>query len=122
MAGRHAALTATRDGRIAAARDSQPRPTHTVWWSAQLTQKQLRNLAVHKYTATGRSILEDLLMQRFWNAVVTRVPLWVAPNLLTMLGLVVNVLTSLVIMLYLPTTEVCAPRRRALPPCVAAAK
>jgi len=46
--------------------------------------------------------------------VVTWVPLWVAPNLITMLGLIVNVLTSLVLMWYCPTATEDAPRLAAL--------
>ena len=38
-----------------------------------------------------------------WNFVVTLVPLWVAPNLITMVGLVINVVTSVILMWMCPT-------------------
>ena len=40
---------------------------------------------------------------------VTLVPLWMAPNLITMAGLIVNILTSLVLVLYCPTATEVAP-------------
>ena len=40
---------------------------------------------------------------------VTLVPLWLAPNLITMLGLMVNILTSLLLVLYCPTATEIAP-------------
>ena len=40
---------------------------------------------------------------------MTLVPLWIAPNLITMAGLIVNILTSLVLVLYCPTATEMAP-------------
>ena len=40
---------------------------------------------------------------------VTLVPLWVAPNLITMAGLTVNIVTSLVLVTYCPTATEVAP-------------
>ncbi|XP_022670928.1 cholinephosphotransferase 1-like [Varroa jacobsoni] len=66
-----------------------------------LEPSQLRRLAQHKYNCEGRSLLEPLF-QPFWNAVTARLPLWLAPNLMTMLGLIVNVLTTLLLVWYSP--------------------
>ncbi len=38
-----------------------------------------------------------------WNFVVTLVPMWVAPNLITMVGLIINVATSIILMWLCPT-------------------
>ena len=38
-----------------------------------------------------------------WNFVVSQVPLWVAPNLITMVGLAVNIGTALILFLCCPT-------------------
>ena len=40
---------------------------------------------------------------------VTLVPLWMAPNLITMAGLTVNIVTSLLLVLYCPTATEVAP-------------
>lgn len=58
-----------------------------------LSPAQLRGIKDHKYSAQGVSI-GDALLQTFWNWLVNLVPLWVAPNLITFTGLVVNIVTS----------------------------
>ena len=40
-----------------------------------------------------------------WNFVVSLMPLWLAPNLITIIGLAVNVLTSLVHLYFCPTAK-----------------
>ena len=40
---------------------------------------------------------------------VTLVPMWIAPNLITMAGLMVNIITSLVLVMYCPTATEMAP-------------
>lgn len=68
---------------------------------AILTESQLERLKKHKYCAEGRSLTE-FIFQPYWNWVVTLMPLWVAPNLITIVGLVLNVFTSLAVILYSP--------------------
>lgn len=55
-------------------------------------------------------------MQRYWEWLVGRVPPWIAPNLITIIGLATNVFTTLVLVYYCPTAteQVCAgaPGRR----------
>jgi len=71
-----------------------------------LSDRELKGLKEHKYSSSCASLL-DPPMQKFWNWVVTLVPLWVAPNLITMVGLVVNILTTLILVYHCPTaTEV----------------
>jgi len=48
-------------------------------------------------------------MQKYWNWLVTLVPLWVAPNLITIVGLAINIFTSLILMYYSPTATEQAP-------------
>lgn len=36
----------------------------------------------------------------YWRWLVTKVPLWVAPNLLTFVGLLINILTTVPIVIY----------------------
>ena len=59
-----------------------------------LSDTQLRGLKNHVYKAVGISITEHVY-QPFWRWLVTQVPLWVAPNLLTFAGLLLNVATCL---------------------------
>ena len=66
-----------------------------------LSSMQLRNLSEHAYSAQGNTLL-DPLFQPFWRWLVERVPLWVSPNLLTVIGLVINVVTSAALALLSP--------------------
>ncbi|KAI1725768.1 CDP-alcohol phosphatidyltransferase domain-containing protein [Ditylenchus destructor] len=63
----------------------------------QLRPAQLTRLGDHKYLAIDSSWLDELCMKKFWNAIVEFYPLWLAPNLITLVGLVINVITVLIL-------------------------
>lgn len=67
-----------------------------------LSNAQLKRLSEHKYSSEGKSILDDTL-QHWWNWVVQCLPLWLAPNLITITGLIINIATSLLLVYYNPT-------------------
>ncbi|NXK96867.1 CEPT1 ethanolaminephosphotransferase, partial [Formicarius rufipectus] len=73
-----------------------------------LTRHQLKRLEEHKYQSAGRSLLEPL-MQGYWEWLVGTVPAWIAPNLITVVGLLVNVGTTLLLVGYCPTATEQAP-------------
>ena len=66
-----------------------------------LTSGQLQKLKEHKYNVQGRSILEPLL-QPLWRWVTELLPLWMAPNLVTITGLIINIVTSVLLFYYSP--------------------
>ncbi|XP_022252701.1 cholinephosphotransferase 1-like isoform X2 [Limulus polyphemus] len=74
-----------------------------------LSPAQLKKLKEHKYSASGSSFL-DPFMQPFWNWLVKKFPLWLAPNLMTIAGLVINIFTSLILVFYSPDARHEAPR------------
>lgn len=63
-----------------------------------LTPAQLQRMKEHKYCSQGTSLSEPV-MQVYWRWLVTKVPLWMAPNLITFVGLIVNILTTAPIVL-----------------------
>eukprot|EP00795_Rhopilema_esculentum_P008613 gene8613-14625_t len=73
-----------------------------------LGKTQLQKLLEHKYSAQGTSIAE-VYLQPFWRYVVEFMPLWLAPNTITTLGLAVNIITSALIMYICPLAvgEIC---------------
>ncbi|XP_034019073.1 cholinephosphotransferase 1 [Thalassophryne amazonica] len=74
-----------------------------------LSAAQLKRLEEHKYSASGRSLLEPQC-QIYWNWLVQQIPTWVAPNTLTIAGLLVNVISTVILVYYCPTaTEVAPP-------------
>ncbi|CAD5207496.1 unnamed protein product [Bursaphelenchus okinawaensis] len=76
----------------------------------RLDHQQLQGLRDHKYASAGYSFMDDLCMQRFWNWVVEYYPMWLAPNLITLIGLIINLLTVLVLSHYCYTATEEAPR------------
>ena len=63
-----------------------------------LTEKALINLKNYKYVSGEYSHM-DYVMTPFWNKAVEFLPLWMAPNLVTLIGLFFT-LSSL--FMYLP--------------------
>lgn len=61
-----------------------------------LSAQQLRKLSEHKYSCFSVSLLDPLL-QPWWNWLVAQTPLWLAPNLITIVGLILNVVTTLIL-------------------------
>lgn len=74
-----------------------------------LSNEELERLAKHKYSASGVSVL-DPAIQPFWKWVVELLPVWLAPNALTLAGLVINGLATAVLMLYSSDCKQHAPK------------
>ena len=76
--------------------------------SAILSSDQLARLSQHKYSCVSESLV-DPHMQPWWNWFVTKLPLWLAPNLITITGLLVNMITSMILFYYSPDGRQEAP-------------
>ncbi|KAL2103678.1 hypothetical protein ACEWY4_000546 [Coilia grayii] len=76
--------------------------------AGHLSGPQLKRLEEHRYSSAGRSLLEPS-MQPYWEGLVARVPTWIAPNVITIVGLATNILTTLVLVYYCPTATEQAP-------------
>ncbi|XP_013109310.2 cholinephosphotransferase 1 isoform X4 [Stomoxys calcitrans] len=74
-----------------------------------LTPQQLKKLSEHKYNCTNSSLLDPWL-QPWWNWLVSKTPLWLAPNLITIVGLVVNIITTLILVAHAPEGTAPPPR------------
>ena len=71
----------------------------------KLSEKKLLTLSLHKYSASGQTLL-DPLMQRFWRWFLERfVPLWWAPNAMTLVGLFSNIITACILVYYSPDAK-----------------
>lgn len=98
---------------MAAGAGARPAPRWLRALAEPLSAAQLRRLEEHRYCAAGVSVLEPPL-QRYWAWLLRWVPLWLAPNSITLLGLVINLLTTLLLIAYCPTAteEVTGGLRR----------
>lgn len=66
-----------------------------------LSTKQIKALKEHKYSAEGTSICEPM-MQIYWRWLVEQIPRTWAPNTITLVGLVLNILATLILVFYSP--------------------
>lgn len=64
-----------------------------------LSDGQLKRLSEHKYSSESSSLL-DAFLQPYWNWLVRQVPIWLAPNLITLSGLIINIVTTLILIYY----------------------
>ena len=74
-----------------------------------ITDSGLKNIKEHKYKAGGYSILDNL-MNPYWEFVVSMVPKTVAPNTLTLLGVIINIVFYSFMFYYDPTMSKSMPR------------
>ncbi|XP_053671489.1 cholinephosphotransferase 1 [Anopheles nili] len=70
---------------------------------------QLKKLSDHKYSCSNISLMDPFL-QPWWCWLVSKVPLWLAPNLITIVGLIINIITTLTLISYSPTGREEPPR------------
>ncbi|XP_035898455.1 cholinephosphotransferase 1 isoform X6 [Anopheles stephensi] len=70
---------------------------------------QLKKLYDHKYSCTNVSLMDPFL-QPWWCWLVSKVPLWLAPNLITIVGLLINIITTLILISFSPTGREEPPR------------
>ena len=68
---------------------------------AILSELQLKKLMEHKYSSSGNTLL-DPFMQKFWNWFVEQIPTSIAPNVLTISGLIINAITTFILICYCP--------------------
>lgn len=69
-----------------------------------LSNVQLKRIGEHKYSHSGQTLL-DPLMQKYWTWFVSYFPVWLAPNVMTLTGLCVNIITSLILVYYSPDAK-----------------
>nr|CAD7195235.1 unnamed protein product [Timema douglasi] len=74
-----------------------------------LSPTQLKRLGEHKYSYSSSSLLDPFL-QPYWNWLVSKVPPWLAPNLITVVGLIINIVTTLILVWFSPDARGEAPR------------
>mmetsp|Transcript_21242 Transcript_21242/g.67232 ORF Transcript_21242/g.67232 Transcript_21242/m.67232 type:complete len:395 (-) Transcript_21242:510-1694(-) len=67
-----------------------------------LSKRALKGLAAYEYHSGDYTWLDNA-HQPFWNGVAERLPLWLAPNLVTLIGTSTLVLSYLITLCYSPT-------------------
>lgn len=80
------------------------------FYRPHLTDKQLAKLLHYKYRGEDRSITHRLLLAPVYARLVTFLPLWLAPNTVTLVGFLLPVCAHALLLYYSPTLEDEVPR------------
>ncbi|ORY74615.1 peptidase C65 Otubain-domain-containing protein [Protomyces lactucae-debilis] len=70
-----------------------------------LSRKNLDNLKLYKYSAIDNSPVSKYILKPFWNKFLLLFPMWLAPNMITLLGLLFVVANVLQLLYYDPGLE-----------------
>ncbi|KAI7848037.1 hypothetical protein BDC45DRAFT_491021 [Circinella umbellata] len=73
------------------------------------TQEQLENLRYYKYAAVDKSYVTKYILSHYWNWAITLFPMWIAPNLITLIGLGFMATSILLVFYYVPDFSTDAP-------------
>ena len=73
-----------------------------------LSEEDLRNLDLYEYHGGEYSFIDNFL-NPFWYKVAYAFPNWFAPNLITLTGLIVNIMAALLVAVYDPMLDGAAP-------------
>lgn len=46
----------------------------------------MAHLKTYKYSSVDKSFISNYILKHYWNAFVELLPLWLAPNMVTLLG------------------------------------
>ncbi|KAL1958056.1 hypothetical protein VTO42DRAFT_5268 [Malbranchea cinnamomea] len=67
-----------------------------------LSDEVLAPLKTYKYSSVDKSFLSRYILKHYWNAFVELLPLWLAPNMVTLLGFVFIVGNVVLLEIYVP--------------------
>ncbi|KAI9472330.1 MAG: hypothetical protein EXX96DRAFT_583661 [Benjaminiella poitrasii] len=74
-----------------------------------ITEKQLENLRLYKYASVDKSYLSKYVLKHYWDFVITLFPAWIAPNLITLIGLFFMIFNVIIICIWSPDLSPDAP-------------
>lgn len=74
-----------------------------------LSSEQCKNVKAYKYCGEDHSVLTKYILGPYWNWLVTKFPLWMAPNLITVIGFVIMVFHLALVLYYSPDLATPCP-------------
>jgi ethanolaminephosphotransferase len=75
-----------------------------------LSDEALLHLKAYKYSSVDKSLLSNYVLRHYWNAFVQLLPLWLAPNMVTLLGFFCVLINILILYIYDPDLDGSGPR------------
>eukprot|EP01132_Coremiostelium_polycephalum_P000550 gene550-694_t len=80
-----------------------------ILFSPYVSKRAQSNIKNYKYNGCDHSIIANHLMQPFWRYSVEYLPMWLAPNLITLIGFIFILASYITTSLYIPTISGEAP-------------
>ncbi|KAK9728174.1 hypothetical protein K7432_001283 [Basidiobolus ranarum] len=74
-----------------------------------IKKEYLNNLSKYQYSGIDKSLLSKYVLQPYWTGLVKLFPMWMAPNLITLLGFLCVVANFVTVMLLDPTLSEPVP-------------
>lgn len=71
---------------------------------------KLKNLKLYKYQSEDHSLISKFILKKWWNSFTEIFPLWMAPNVVTLLGFVFILFNLAVVFYYDPYLNQSSPR------------
>ncbi|KAI8065955.1 CDP-alcohol phosphatidyltransferase-domain-containing protein [Gongronella butleri] len=66
------------------------------------SHESLENLRYYKYAAVDKSYLTKYVLRHYWNWAIELFPMWIAPNLITLIGLFFMIFNVILVAIYTP--------------------
>jgi ethanolaminephosphotransferase len=76
-----------------------------VFYSDVVPKDGLLHLKNYKYSAVDLSPVSKYILQPYWSWAVTLFPMWIAPNLITLLGFGFIIVNFVICVIYMPDME-----------------
>ncbi|TID28340.1 hypothetical protein CANINC_002517 [Pichia inconspicua] len=70
----------------------------------------IRHLDEYKYQSEDRSLVTKYILKPFWLKFERIFPIWMAPNMVTLLGLMFIIISDLLVLIYDPNLESISPK------------
>ncbi|RMD39467.1 hypothetical protein DV735_g5671, partial [Chaetothyriales sp. CBS 134920] len=67
-----------------------------------LSPEALQHLKSYKYSSVDKSPLSYYVLRHYWNGAVQLLPLWLAPNMVTLLGFLCIIVNIGILLIYIP--------------------
>ncbi|RKF59862.1 putative CDP-alcohol phosphatidyltransferase class-I family protein C22A12.10 [Erysiphe neolycopersici] len=67
-----------------------------------VSEEALIHLKSYKYSSVDKSFISNYILKHYWNAFVHLLPLWLAPNMVTLLGFGFIVLDVIILVIFIP--------------------
>ncbi|KAG2206536.1 hypothetical protein INT47_008553 [Mucor saturninus] len=78
-------------------------------YKAYLEEDRIENLRLYKYGAVDKSPISKYILKHYWDFAIKLFPRWIAPNLITLIGLFFMIANVIIVCIWAPLLDTTAP-------------